>query len=186
MNYVRKIFRILWKKKNGDTTPLSYAAYRHEFIDQDKDRLKAAYEKAWDARKFEIDNYWKRATYFWTFLVPAFAGYFAVVNSDSYKKEDPYAHFELFVIICIGFVISVAWSLVNKGSKSWQRHWEIHVDLLEDGITGPLYKTVYPTETFSVSKINEIISWFFRLCGYCLLINIGSISIFKYLPRCRK
>jgi hypothetical protein len=55
----------------------------------------------------------------------------------------------------------VAWGLVNKGSKAWQRHWEIHVDLLEDAIIGPLYKTVYPTKTFSVSKINEIISWFF-------------------------
>lgn len=40
-------------------------------------------------------------------------------------------------------------------------HWEVHVDLLEDAFTGPLYKTVHPQQTFSVSKINEIVSLVF-------------------------
>ncbi|MGH8568044.1 MAG: hypothetical protein ACREXU_08475, partial [Gammaproteobacteria bacterium] len=31
---------------------------------------------------------------------------------------------------------------VNRGSKFWQENWENHVDLLEDQIMGPLYKTV--------------------------------------------
>ncbi|MFO4446440.1 hypothetical protein AAHC63_02005 [Klebsiella quasipneumoniae subsp. quasipneumoniae] len=61
----------------------------------------------------------------------------------------------------IGFILSVAWHLTNMGSKSWQRHWEVHVDLLEDAFTGPLYKTVHPQMTYSVSKINEIVSFVF-------------------------
>jgi hypothetical protein len=155
------IIRIFWKKYDGDTTPLSETEYKNALLTSNQEQRKAAYEKAWESRKFEIENYWKRATYFWTFLVPAFAGYFAVINSASYKEFDSLNHVELYLIICIGFLISIAWALVNKGSKSWQRHWEIHVDLLEDTITGPLYKIIHPTKTYSVSKINELVSWFF-------------------------
>src|SRR5258705_6442151 len=48
--------------------------------------LQKAYEKAWDARKFEIDNYWKRATYFWAFQAASFTGYFAILSSSSYNQ----------------------------------------------------------------------------------------------------
>ncbi|WP_317898923.1 RipA family octameric membrane protein [Aurantibacillus circumpalustris] len=158
---MRKIIRIFWKKNDGDLTQISYDEYKANLIDLSEKQRNAAYEKAWDCRKFEIELYWKRATYFWALIVPTFAGYFALMNSQNYTKTDYYNHAEVFIVICIGFILSVAWALVNKGSKSWQRHWEIHLDLLENKITGPLYKTVSPNETFSVSKINEIISWFF-------------------------
>jgi hypothetical protein len=88
------------------------------------------------------------------------------------------AHFDqpekgeaLLIISCLGFVFSVAWYLVNRASKFWQENWENHVDLMEDAVIGPLYKTVvhdarlrfwrlhgpYP---FSVSKINQLLSLF--------------------------
>lgn len=35
---------------------------------------------ALDIRKFEIDLYWKRATYFWAFIAAAFAGYALTYN----------------------------------------------------------------------------------------------------------
>ena len=64
---------------------------------------------------------------------------------------------------------------MNRGSKHWQENWENHVDMLEDEMVGPLYKTVltrpdaasvgeYVTgvitgpSPLSVSKINQIIS----------------------------
>lgn len=50
------------------------------------EKLAKAYEKAWDARKFEIDNYWKRTTYFWAFQITSFTGYLAVLNSNSYTS----------------------------------------------------------------------------------------------------
>ena len=71
-------------------------------------------------------------------------------------------------MICIGLVLATAWLLINIGSKAWQRHWEVHVDLLEDKVIGPLYKTVHPERTFSVSKINEIVSFSFVVV-WCLL-----------------
>jgi hypothetical protein len=38
-----------------------------------------ALKNALDIRKFEIEMYWKRATYFWAFITLAFTAYFAVL-----------------------------------------------------------------------------------------------------------
>jgi len=64
----------------------------------------------------------------------------------------------------------VAWYLVNRGSKFWQNNWERHVDLLENQVVGPLYKTIVQgvgsknpliaPGQYSVSKINQILSAF--------------------------
>ncbi|MDK7224247.1 hypothetical protein QP468_13575, partial [Proteus mirabilis] len=95
----------------------------------------AALEKALDIRKFEIELYWKRATYFWTFIGVTFAGFFAVQTSSSLNKQDISV-----VLSCLGIIFSWAWFCVNRGSKFWQENWEKHVDNLEDKIIGPLYK----------------------------------------------
>jgi hypothetical protein len=58
---------------------------------------------------------------------------------------------------------------VNRGSSAWQRNWEIHVDLLEDEIMGPLHKTLINRKrhrffdlagpySYSPSRINTILS----------------------------
>lgn len=54
--------------------------------------------------------------------------------------------------------------------------------MLEDQITGPLYKTVYAyrnDRTFSVSKINEMISWFFVVIWIILGIKycVNNLSL---------
>lgn len=134
------------------------------------DIKKEALKQALDIRKFEIELYWKRATYFWSLIAAAFAGYFALTNNED--KLLP------LLISCIGLVLSVGWFKVNRGSKYWQSNWERHVDCLENTIMGPLYKTTinrneysiykfwegYP---YSVSRINQLISLFVVLiwCG---------------------
>src|SRR5205085_3893705 len=75
-----------------------------------------ALKYALDIRKFEIELYWKRAAYFWTLIAASFAGYFALQNVDPAKRNEP----SIFIITCIGFVLSFAWYLVNRGSKYWQ------------------------------------------------------------------
>ena len=132
---------------------------------------------ALDIRKFEIDLYWKRATYFWSFLAVTLAGYFGLlVAMDLPDKQRGEA---LLTVSCLGFVFSLAWYFVNRASKFWQENWEKHVDLLEDAPIGPLYKTVlsdsrlrwwrfagpYP---FSVSKLNQLLSLF--VAGLFLLL----------------
>jgi hypothetical protein len=129
------------------------------------EKVKCAHALALDIRKFEIDLYWKRAVYFWAFIAAAFAGYFTVQKSASHDQIP-------FVVACLGFLFSVAWYFVNRGSKAWQQNWELHVDLLEDGMVGPLYKTILQNKEkyhfvnlvgaywFSPSKLNQLLSLF--------------------------
>jgi hypothetical protein len=143
-----------------------------------------ALKTALDVRKFEIELYWKRATYFWTFLTLILGAYFTVSLSKVDTLQDKAGRMfldeaqliqkqeALLILCCLGFVFAVCWYFVNRASKYWQENWEKHVDLLEDGNQGPLYKTVihddkisfffkpwgaYP---FSVSKLNQILSFF--------------------------
>jgi hypothetical protein len=143
-----------------------------------------AWEHALDIRKFEIEHYWKRATYFWTFIAASFAAYGAVQNLSEPAKID------LSVLLgCLGFVFSFGWYLSNRGSKRWQVNWEGQVDVLEDDVIGPLYKTIaepsnVPTNSlkhlatgsgkYSVSKINQIISLF--------VVFIWALLIWHALP----
>lgn len=115
-----------------------------------------ALERAWKNRDFEIEHYWKRATYFWTFIAAAFAGYFLLMTKANVESV------LCLAVICLGLIFSLAWALVNLGSKMWQENWEAHIDLLEDEVTGPVHKFVKQSakHTFSVSKINEMVSWF--------------------------
>lgn len=167
---MERITKFFYYNKPSDLEKLEDKdEYLNEFkgksIDSDEKHFKA-YEKAWDARKFEIENYWKRTTYFWAFQIISFTGYLAVLNSAFYNLEPVKNPEVLFCIITIGYLTSTSWALINIGSKFWQRHWEKHIDMLEDGVTGPLYKTIYAhktTRTFSVSKINEMISRYFVL-----------------------
>lgn len=139
-----------------------------------------ALEHALDIRKFEIELYWKRATYFWAFIAATFAGYLGMATSDKPPSK------EILLLICLlGLSFSVAWYLVNRGSKFWQNNWERHVDLLEDAIIGPLYKTAIDTRTcyfrklhkeygFSVSKINQILSLY--ILSIWIYLTIKSVS----------
>ena len=162
------------------TTPYTDEEYVKEFLAEEKINEKAL-ERALDIRKFEIDLYWKRATYFWTFIGATLAGFVAVQASSSLNKTD------ISVLLAsLGIVFSFGWLCVNRGSKFWQENWEYHVDMLENKINGPLYKVVMTRgkpsnrkESFvhlltgpspiSVSKINQLISLFVTLMWFGLL-----------------
>lgn len=140
-----------------------------------------ALEQALDIRKFEIELYWKRATYFWTFIGASLAGFIAIQASDSANKKD------LSIILAsLGLVFSFAWFCANRGSKFWQENWEKHVDQLEDKVTGPLYKIILARNKpasirekcvdvvtgpgrISVSKVNQLISLYVCLLWVVLL-----------------
>lgn len=150
----------------------------------DPEKTKAALQHALDIRKFEVGLYWQRAAYFWALIAMAFAGYFAVLAAEHMSPNDK--AFNAFVIACLGFIFSLSWFLANRGSKYWQENWENHVDMLEDGITGPLYKTILHRPTnrnflsrliegpapFSVSQINQWVSLFTLLIWLCLIWEV--------------
>jgi hypothetical protein len=149
-------------------------------------------EKILDIRKFEIDLYWKRATYFWTFIAATLTGYGLTVTAKDANQEN-LIRFQ-FLIVCFGLVFSFAWFLVNKGSKFWQENWEKHLDLTEDSVIGPLYKTTISRESYSsfwiptsayatsVSKINQILSLFVFTIWLGILVYLfvsGTLILFN-------
>ena len=148
-------------------------------------RQKAALERAWETRNFEIGLYWKRATYFWTIIGVLFAGYALVASRVAEVAAQPAQLAPLIslkvALACVGLVLSAAWYLVNRGSSAWQRNWEAHVDALEDEITGPIYKTVRDTSDYrlhhwlgplnvSPSKVTVAVSLFVALMWAGLLV----------------
>ena len=144
--------------------------YNSEFEVNDKESklLKAAFDQVSDIRKFEIELYWKRATYFWALIAIAFAGYFSILASE----HIPSKFFLSLVVSCIGFVFTFAWFLSSRGSKYWQENWENHLDLLENNVTGPL--------SVSVSKINQWVS-IFIVFSWCLLVGFSAYNSLKPL-----
>ena len=140
-----------------------YEDHFFEKIKSGDKNLNKTLEQALEVRKFEIELYWKRTTYFWAFIASSFAGYFVAMKSSEFKEMT-------IIVAIIGLLFSIGWYLANRGSKYWQRNWEAHVDLLENNQIGPLFKTIlnpkpikfknitgeYP---LSVSKINQILSF---------------------------
>lgn len=157
--------------------------------DSKQTRAEKALAVALEIRKFEIEMYWKRAAYFWAFLALILGSYVAVLTTAAKELQDhPLLKADgLLTISCLGIVFSVAWYFVNRGSKFWQENWEKHVDLLENSVQGPLYKTVLSDEDpcfrdpmqpypFSVSKINQILS-LVTTCVFLLLALMTALMI---------
>jgi hypothetical protein len=139
-----------------------------------------ALKVALDCRKFEIELYWKRASYFWTIISVAFAGFF--ILSEKSEASNTY------MIACLGFIFSIAWYAVNRGGSAWQRNWETHVDCLEDEIMGPLHKTVTNRRhykfwdlagpfAFSPTRVNAILSMLVVAVWSLLIIRTAYRSI---------
>ena len=143
-----------------------------------KKRLKRQLDRAHEIRKFEIELYWRRATYFWTLIAAAFVGYFAI-QSAKYLKE-PDKQILSFLVSNLGLVFSLGWYLINRGSKFWQLNWEIQVDRLEKKLKTELYrltarrkhgeKWLVGPGIFSVSKINQLTSLYVILIWILLWV----------------
>jgi len=78
-----------------------YAIYNEENALNDSDKIKnkkaEALKMALDTRKFEIELYWKRATYFSTFIGLVFTSYFLVAVAENIKPSE--LRYELLLII---------------------------------------------------------------------------------------
>ena len=134
-----------------------------------------AYKQAADIRKFEIELFWKRATFFWAFITAIYVAYYHVLT-EMYAQEcdgiKRYCHgsFPLLILSALGLFFCFSWLLSSKGSKHWQENWENHLDLLENKITGPLYKTYESGKAYSESKITIAAGWVVTACSYGLLV----------------
>lgn len=148
----------------------------------EREYLEVLRKKVMELRNFEIELYWKRANYFWLFNAALLAALeFLEKNDVCGKYEDDCFHLYLKMLIGgLGIFFSLAWFLVNKGSKFWQQNWEFHLDQIERLQGNSLYDLVlcssqlsmlspckeYP---FSVSKVNQMVS--FCVLVFWILVN---------------
>lgn len=110
-------------------------------------QLRAALARAHHLRHFEIENYWRRATYAWAFQAAALValGFALDKNADLTGAAT-----------ALGALAALAATLTARGSRFWQRNWEAHVDLLETAFEGRLMQTVIDRQnSWSVSRVNE-------------------------------
>ncbi|MCS2164610.1 RipA family octameric membrane protein [Scandinavium manionii] len=136
-------------------------------------KIISALEKSHDIRKFEIELYWKRATYFFAFFTVITAAFGYLYTTEKYSFLAP-------ALAIIGSVFSICFYYVNIGSKYWQENWEFIIDKIEYYVTGNLYKLFFyendETKRPSVTKINSFISCFIMLIWYsCFILAIIQI-----------
>jgi hypothetical protein len=120
----------------------------------------AALKRSHEIRQFEIDLYWKRATYFWVLQAAVFTA-LGLIWKDT-GKEIP--HIVPVALASLGLLTSAAGWFSAQGSKFWQENWERHIDMLEDEFEGRLHKTAWVGEMgvrWSVSNINDRLILFF-------------------------
>lgn len=153
---------------------------------------KEAFQIALDIRKFEIELYWKRATYFWIFIGATFVVYFQILTSNSeIILQNKYI---TILISVIGYFLSLGWYFVNRGSKYWQENWERHVSnigiLMENQIIsiisrpdGSFMKLTsgYP---FSVSRVNHLLNIVIIAAWIILSVSLIFFSFQSTIFRC--
>ena len=134
-------------------------------------RRKAAFLRAHDIRKFEIELYWKRAGYFWLMQAAIFAALGLIWKAD----ETGELGLLPLGLAGIGFLTAVAAWFASEGSKFWQENWEKHIDQLEDEHEGALLKTVWIGEDgvrWSVSGTNGWLNIFFAIFWLSVFIGV--------------
>lgn len=149
----------------------SLAEYKRLFKESEKNSHQSMWEKAYDVaadiRKFEIELFWKRATFFWAFITAIYVAYFQVLTQI---HRSVHGYISLVILAALGLFFCVSWLLSSKGSKHWQENWEEHLNILEDNVTGPLYKTYLAEKSYSLSKIAIYAGWAVSFCAYGLLL----------------
>jgi hypothetical protein len=141
-----------------------------------KPRLEAALARAYQLRSFEIEHYWKRATYFWGFQIAIFAAFGLLWKASSTDEWNAVT----IALAGLGFLTAVANSISARGSKFWQQNWEHHIDMLEDAIEGRLHKMVWLRDggvSFSVSRVNAALSD----CFVVFWLLVTAYVAWKYL-----
>ena len=155
---------------------IGHPIYESNLSGVEKAKLEVVLEKAYDIRKFELEMYWKRATYFWGFIAVAYTAFFIVSNTKNEINKD-----YQFMVVCIGLTFSFAWYLVNRGSTYWVTNYERIIDAIEEKLGCEFYKLNLMPEyskynlqqnyPFSVSRINIKVSLFILFTWLLLFVR---------------
>ena len=122
----------------------SHITTREEYSELFPDK-KTALDVAREERKFQIELYWRKITYYWALLAAIFIGFFSLPDSDL-------AEVKLYsvVVSALGLIISIAWYFMNRSAAYWHYNWDAHVHELEEHEVGPLHRTRLENSLFTL------------------------------------
>jgi hypothetical protein len=142
--------------------------------DHERSAREAALKRSHEIRQFEIELYWKRATYFWVLQAAVFTALGLIWKDDA--KQIP--EIVPVALAALGLLTAAAGWFSAQGSKFWQENWERHIDMLEDEFEGKLHKTAWVGEMgvrWSVSNINDRLILFF-VAFWLLVFGVVSFT----------
>jgi hypothetical protein len=112
-----------------------------------------------DLLKLEVSLFWQRSLFFWGFSAASLVAY-GVLSDKGHKGLT-------VAVSCFGLICSIAWSLVNRGSKYWNENWLTKAQALE--------REAFGTDLFSrEEKPREPSSW---LSGQPIAVTKVTIAL---------
>lgn len=145
--------------------------------DEPKPKNERAFEFAVEELRIEISLFWQRSLFFWGFIAAAFVAYGVLMKEPD--KDIALA------ISCFGFVCSIAWTLMNRGSKYWQVAWEAKLNSVEKNVLGrAVYSVIEPNTDqgfwgawrYSVTRLTVALSDFTVLVWLALSIKASPLG----------
>jgi len=157
----------------------------------DLEKIKTAFEKSHDIRKFEIELYWQRSAYILGFLSLLAAAVAYCFSAHINETTDETKKFTILLSIAFLAVIGVSlcsfWRRIIKASKYWQECWEYNIDVLEPYVSGNLhkihfYRTDQDYNRFSIHEIILSICNRIALILYMLVFFVFALIGVEFTP----
>lgn len=157
----------------------------------DIEKIKNAFERSHDIRKFEIGLYWQRSGYILGFLsviAAAIAYCFSVYFKETATENTKFIM--ILTMICLavlGISLCNFWRRIIKASKYWQEHWEYNIDMLEPFISGNLHKIhFYRTDKeynrFSIHDVVISICNRITIILYIIILFVFALIVNELFP----
>ena len=149
------------------------------------------YKIAIESLNLELKLFWQRSYFFGGFIAVIFIAYYNI-NSTTHMSSNS---IQLLIMI-LGILFSLAWSLGNRGSKYWFESWECKIKECEKLMEIDFYHYwvrpqnkfwLYKARCYSVSKIAiylsdlSVFAWIYLFIQKCcnILCIMNSEHILK-------
>jgi bacitracin transport system permease protein len=164
-------------------------------MSEDYVKLKEIRQDFYKLRNFEISNLWQRSIFLFSMILLLFTGYGNLVFKLLEKNENTLLIHELCCFVALlGFVFSLIWIMMAKGSKAWFEVYEKKITSIEEILQineiWRMGSRCTPHELddnllkrnagpYSVSKLNIFIGQILVFV-WLLIVIIHYIIIFKF------
>lgn len=139
--------------------------------------LKEAYDKAHSIRNFEIELFWKRASYCFT-IIAALITLCGVLASTYFKPNINERDHNLLLLIAfisfLGVIFTIMSHLMMVSGEYWKRNWELHISMLEPLFSGRIYST-HLVSSENRTSISGMLLLFFMAIYICWLVILGFV-----------